>query len=92
MKASGIQVGNKFTLQPYNHVLQDQPPFFQPANTQLIDHRVVRKAVYQVIKISVADAQFTEARKLLKGLGIYFLTHQCRALTPVVIRNPTPAF
>ena len=48
----------------------------------MIDHWVMRQAVYQIIEVSVTYAQFPEPRELLKGLGIYFLAHQFRALTP----------
>ena len=81
-RSLGVEIWDKFTLHPYDHVFKDQSPFLQPADSQLIDHRVMRQAVYQIIEISVTYAQFPEPRELLKGLGIYFLAHQFRALTP----------
>ena len=84
MRASGIQVRNKFTLHSYDHVFKDQSPFFKPADTQLIDHGIMGQAVNQIIEVTVTYAQFPEPRKLLKGLGIYFFTHQFNALTPAV--------
>jgi len=80
----GVEIWDQLTFHPYDHVFKDQSPFFQPADTQLIDHGVMGQAVDQIIEISVTYAQFTEPRKLLKGLGIYFLAHQFRALTPAL--------
>ena len=40
------------------------------------------QAVNQIVEVSVTYAQFAEPRELLKGLGIYFLAHQFKALTP----------
>ena len=79
-----VQIRNQFTLQPYDHVFKDQSPFFQPAYTQLVDHGIMGQAVNQIIEVSVTYAQFSEPRKLLKGLGIYLFTHQFNALTPAV--------
>ena len=84
-----VQIRYEFAFHPYDHVFKDQSPFFQPANTQLIDHGVMRQAVYQIIEVSVTYAQFPEPRELLKGLGIYFLAHQFRALTPAFFPAPS---
>lgn len=58
-KISGVQIRYQFTFEPNNHVLQDQSPFFQPANSQLVDHGIVGQAVNQVVEISVTDTKFT---------------------------------
>lgn len=84
MQRLRVQIRYQLTFHPNDHVFKDQSPFFQPADTQLIDHGIMGQAVNQIIEVSVTYAQFPEPRKLLKGLGIYFLTHQFNALTPAV--------
>ena len=65
-RLSGVEIWNQFTFHSNDHVFKDQSPFFQPADSQLVNHGIMGQAVNQIIEISVTYAQFAEPRELLK--------------------------
>ena len=72
---SGIHVRYQLAFELRDHIFQNKTAFFQSPNSKLIDKRIVRQAIAQIIYVAVTNAEFPEPRKLPERLSVYFVRH-----------------
>lgn len=71
-----IQVRNKLALQALDHVFEHQPTFFQAPQHDVIDIRVFRQVVDDVIQIAMFDPQISQSAGVLKRRCVNVLVHR----------------